>query len=106
FFIVAALAVNARVGAVISAERVHRMIEEIKCIHAELSFYALCDGDSFDHRQIGIEPCRSAERVITDVAQVPVASIRKRSTQRGQRSEEPHRVSVAIERAWPCVKRT
>ena len=48
FPVIAALAINARVGSVISAERVHRVVEEVKCVHAELSFDSLCDRDSLD----------------------------------------------------------
>src|SRR5258708_25293896 len=61
--IVAALAVDARACTVVSAERVHGVVEDGERIHAELTFHALSDGDALRHAQIRIEPFRSAGRV-------------------------------------------
>ena len=106
FAIVAALAVDARICAVVSAERVHRVIEYVKCVHTKLSFDPLSDGDIFCNRQVRIEPSRPTERVVTDVAQVPKSGVCKRTGQRRQRSEECHRASGGIERAHSRVEGT
>src|ERR1022692_4052266 len=83
----AALAVNAAIGAVISAEGIHGVVEHVKRVHAELSLNTLSDGDILRNRRIRIEPAWSAERIVANVAEFPNAGIRKRTTQSWQRSE-------------------
>src|SRR5262252_3342915 len=75
--VVATLAIDTGVRPVVSAEGIHRMVEDIKGIHAELCGQAFVDGELLYNRQVGIEARGSMERILTDVPEVSRSGVRK-----------------------------
>ena len=121
--VVASLAVDAAVGSIIRTEGVHRVIEYVKRVHAELRHEPLVDVEPLRDRHVVIEAGWSIESVATKVAdrstswqsERPLLWLRERADVRPDRNaarvknrwhwgEVSNRVIHFVETSYTCME--